>query len=178
MGNVEVCSRGHVQFTSAGRGITHSEANEHESDMVHFIQVWVTPARANLKPSYKLRKFRDEDKQGKLCLIVSGEGRQKSIAIHQDIKVYAALLRNGEEIQYETSPGRSLYVHVVQDVTGIRAESNRLGITLNRTNLAGGDGAFVTTADKNAAMSITLSGRCKKDNLRAEVLVFDVANTK
>eukprot|EP00455_Lapot_gusevi_P056525 TRINITY_DN9415_c0_g1_i1.p1 TRINITY_DN9415_c0_g1~~TRINITY_DN9415_c0_g1_i1.p1 ORF type:complete len:179 (+),score=46.35 TRINITY_DN9415_c0_g1_i1:133-669(+) len=177
MGNVEVCSRGYVQFTSAGSGIMHSEFNENDRHMVHFLQIWVMPTRSGLRPSYQMKHFSDEDKHGKLCLLISPDAQKDSIKINQDVKVYATLLKNGEEIQFETSAGRSVYVHVVQDATGMRAEAEQVGITLNQVNLAGGDGAFVTTGDKAAPMSVTLTGHSKNDEVRAEVLLFDLANT-
>jgi redox-sensitive bicupin YhaK (pirin superfamily) len=45
MGNVEVLPRGSVQFTSAGTGIVHSEYNASDKEIVHFIQMWVTPSK-------------------------------------------------------------------------------------------------------------------------------------
>eukprot|EP00455_Lapot_gusevi_P056529 TRINITY_DN9415_c0_g2_i5.p1 TRINITY_DN9415_c0_g2~~TRINITY_DN9415_c0_g2_i5.p1 ORF type:complete len:269 (+),score=58.25 TRINITY_DN9415_c0_g2_i5:119-925(+) len=177
MGNVEVCGRGHVQFTSAGSGMRHSEFNENDSEVVHFVQIWVAPSRSFLEPSYQMKHFSDEDKYGKLCLLVSPEPSDTTIKINQDVKVYATLLKNGEEIKYEACPGRSVYVHVVQDATGMRAEADQVGITLNNVRLSGGDGAFVTSASKYAPMGVTLVGNSKNDEVRAEVLVFDISNT-
>eukprot|EP00455_Lapot_gusevi_P048032 TRINITY_DN658_c0_g1_i1.p2 TRINITY_DN658_c0_g1~~TRINITY_DN658_c0_g1_i1.p2 ORF type:complete len:273 (+),score=92.26 TRINITY_DN658_c0_g1_i1:113-931(+) len=176
MGTHEVCGRGHVQFTSAGSGISHSEFNEHDTDMVHFLQIWVMPNRNGLKPGYQLKHFSDEDKYGKLRLIVSPDGEQDSVKINQDVKVYATLLKNGEEISYQTAPGRSIYVHLAQDVTGMRSEANQVGVMINGVPLAGGDGAFVTNENKHFPMTINLQGHSRSDDVRAEMVVFDIAN--
>ncbi len=55
--------RGDVQFTPGGRGISHSEYNEHKSDWVHFLQIWALPWKRNLPPTYHTDTFPDEDKR-------------------------------------------------------------------------------------------------------------------
>jgi redox-sensitive bicupin YhaK (pirin superfamily) len=47
----ESLGRGGVQFMSAGRGVTHSEMNHHDTPC-RFLQVWVTPAQRGLQPQY------------------------------------------------------------------------------------------------------------------------------
>ena len=66
MGNTETIHRGEVQFTSAGTGIQHSEYNVHKSLWVHFIQIWVKPNQARLKPSYTTKKWSNNDKINRL----------------------------------------------------------------------------------------------------------------
>lgn len=75
MGNKEIIRRGEVQFTSAGSGMMHSEFNAHQTEPVHFLQMWVKPhyKAMNIKPAYQTRNFTDADKSGKLCLIVAPE---------------------------------------------------------------------------------------------------------
>eukprot|EP01101_Sappina_pedata_P001574 TRINITY_DN1165_c0_g1_i1.p1 TRINITY_DN1165_c0_g1~~TRINITY_DN1165_c0_g1_i1.p1 ORF type:complete len:162 (+),score=52.27 TRINITY_DN1165_c0_g1_i1:27-488(+) len=55
MGNVEDISRGLVQFTSAGKGIVHSEFNVHKTETVHLLQMWVKPAFTSTEPSYETK---------------------------------------------------------------------------------------------------------------------------
>ncbi|KAH9436862.1 hypothetical protein MCOR02_000525 [Pyricularia oryzae] len=55
--------RGDVQFTTGGTGISHSEFNEHNSDTVHFLQIWALPWKKGLSPRYHTRHFDDEDKR-------------------------------------------------------------------------------------------------------------------
>lgn len=38
LGNIETLRRGEVQFTSAGKGVRHSEYNDHAKEEVHFLQ--------------------------------------------------------------------------------------------------------------------------------------------
>ena len=59
MGNLESLGRGAVQFTSAGTGISHSEFNDSQKELVHFIQMWVKPNISGLKPSYTTKIWLD-----------------------------------------------------------------------------------------------------------------------
>ena len=76
-----------------------------------------------MKPGYQTKKFADSDKQGKLCLIVAPVDSKESsaIAINQDIRMYATLLKNGESVSLDVAAGRDVYVHVIQDTTGLLA---------------------------------------------------------
>lgn len=64
--NNEYLTRGAVQFTSAGTGIRHSEMNGSDSEMVHFLQMWVEPSKEGLKPNYQTKHFSDAEKLNKL----------------------------------------------------------------------------------------------------------------
>ena len=55
--------RGDVQFTTGGTGIAHSEQNEHNDDEVHFLQIWATPWKKGLRPTYHTETFPEADKK-------------------------------------------------------------------------------------------------------------------
>ncbi|CAK7566881.1 MAG: hypothetical protein SEPTF4163_004835 [Sporothrix epigloea] len=55
--------RGDVQFTSGGTGIAHSEFNEHNTDTVHFLQIWAVPWKRGLPPIYHTSQFPDKAKR-------------------------------------------------------------------------------------------------------------------
>jgi redox-sensitive bicupin YhaK (pirin superfamily) len=175
MGNVETLKRGDVQFTSAGSGISHSEFNEHDKEMVHFIQMWVKPDRRGLKPYYSTKTFAEEDKIGKLVPIVSG---QKSIGdgpinINQDITVYASILTPGQEIEHKVEEGREVYIHVIQDSVDMTTDAKKVSLLLNDdVELGSGDGAFI----KNTADGVTLKlkGNSAVEGVGTEFLLFDV----
>ena len=144
---------GDVQLMSAGSGVTHSEFNGSENEPVHFLQIWIMPDRAGGKPVYQQQHFDAADKRGRLCLIISPDGRDSSLRIHQDTSVYAGLFDGDESATLTLDRNRHAYVHVA-----------RGSIELNGVKLEAGDGARLRNSQ-------TLKLAAGSD---AEVLVFDL----
>jgi quercetin 2,3-dioxygenase len=128
MGNGSTMVPGDVQRMSAGKGVTHSEFNHDKSGVTHFLQIWIEPDVAGIEPSYEQRHFDAAAKRGRLRLIVSPDGAEGSVTIHQDARVYAALLDGVERAVHALAPGRSAYVHVARGT-----------VTVNQRRLAAGD---------------------------------------
>jgi quercetin 2,3-dioxygenase len=84
MGNGSVIRPGDVQYMSAGTGVRHSEYNASDSEPVHLLQIWLMPNRLGVTPRYDQRHFSREERRGRLALVVSPDGRDGSIATHQD----------------------------------------------------------------------------------------------
>jgi redox-sensitive bicupin YhaK (pirin superfamily) len=154
MGTGSVIRPGDVQRMSAGTGVLHSEANPSPSAPVHFLQIWILPERRGLAPGYEQKRFEAAEKQGQLRLVASPDGRDGSITVHQDVDLYASVLRPGEGARLELRPGRHAWIQVA------RGE-----VTLNGQALSQGDGAAVSEES-----AIELTG-----TQDAEVLVFDLA---
>ncbi|HMY22182.1 MAG TPA: pirin family protein [Polyangium sp.] len=154
MGNGSVIRPGDVQRMSAGTGVTHSEFNGSRTELVHFLQIWIIPEKQGLAPGYEQKHFTTAEKQGKLRLIASRDGREGSVTIHQDADIFAAVLDAGQTISYSIAPNRHLWVHVV------RGEANVGG-----NDLSAGDAAAVSGENE-----FTVSGLKS-----AEVLLFDLA---
>jgi redox-sensitive bicupin YhaK (pirin superfamily) len=132
MGNGSVIRPGEVQRMSAGTGVTHSEKNHSQSEPAHFLQIWITPSRQGLQPGYEQKMYTDEEKRGRLRLIASSDGRDRSVVVHQDVFVFAALLDQGEEITHElTSAGRHGWLQVARGAVAIN------GHELNESDGAG-----------------------------------------
>lgn len=151
MGNHPQITPGDVQRMTAGTGVVHSEMNP-TPDEAHFLQIWVIPDREALTPSYEQKRFTAEDKRNRLRLVASPDGREGSLSIHQDVRLYATVL-DGGTVKLPLEKGRRAWVQVA------------LGeATLNGQRLAQGDGAAV---ENEAALELAGKG--------AEVLVFDLA---
>jgi quercetin 2,3-dioxygenase len=154
LGNGSVLRPGDVQRMSAGTGVTHSEFNHSQSELVHFLQIWIQPERAGARPSYAEQRFDDADKRGRLRLIGSRDGRDESVVIHQDVALYAALLDPGEQVEHELSKGRRAWLQIV-----------RGAVQVNGQNLSAGDGLAITDEPK-----VTIRG-----TESVELLLFDMA---
>jgi redox-sensitive bicupin YhaK (pirin superfamily) len=153
MGNGSVLRYGDVQRLSAGSGVRHSEFNGSGSAPVHFLQIWIQPNVTGIPPSYEEKRFAPEDKQGKLRVVASCDGREGSVLIHQDAAIYASILNGADAVTHPLAAGRLGYVHVI-----------RGRVTVNGTALNGGDALKISGED-----AITLGGA-----EAAEVLVFDL----
>ena len=152
-GTGAVIKPGDVQRMSAGSGVVHSEHNASKTDEVHFLQIWIIPEKAGIKPSYEQKAFPASERQGKLRLVASRDGRDGSVTIHQDAALYLALLEKGNRTTYEPPPGRHAWVHVA------RGE-----IELNGKRLREGDGAAVSDEKR-----LEIAGQGT-----SEILIFDL----
>lgn len=153
LGNGSVIKAGDVQRMTAGTGIVHSEFNASSTEPAHLLQIWLLPERNSIQPGYEEKHFDDEEKQGRWRLIASHDGRDGSLLIHQDIALYAAVLAKGEQVSYDMSAGRSLYLQVA-----------RGAVKLNNETLVAGDAAKIDTQQAIAIQALE----------PAELLLFDL----
>lgn len=154
MGNGSIIRRGDAQRMSAGTGVKHSEANPSGDMPVHLLQIWILPNEQNLPPKYEEKKFSDDEKHNKLRLIVSPNGDDGSVRIHQDANIYASVLDEGQEVVHTLANGRSAWLQVAAG-----------SVTLNEVELKPGDGAAVS---QESNLHITAQES-------SEILLFDLA---
>jgi len=153
LGTGSVLHYGDVQRMSAGSGVRHSEFNGSGTEQVHFLQIWIEPNVQGIPPSYEEKHIPLADKQGRLRLIASSDGRDGSVLIHQDASLYATVLNGSDRVEHALAAGRRAYVHVVRGV-----------VSVNGVMLKGGDAAKFSEA-----------GRIELAQAEAaEVLLFDL----
>jgi redox-sensitive bicupin YhaK (pirin superfamily) len=153
MGNGSVIRPGDVQHMSAGSGVRHSEYNASNEQPVHLLQIWLQPNLQGVQPGYAQHHFPTEQRRGILRLLVSPDGRDGSIATHQDGLVYASLLAAGVQVVHPLTPSRSVYLHMASG--SVKAN----GVTLNT-----GDGLRI-----EAEAHVSIEGLSE-----AEILLFDL----
>lgn len=126
MGNGSVIRPGEVQRMSAGTGVMHSEFNASKTEEAHLLQIWIEPEQRGVAPGYEQKTFAPADKQGRLRLLASPDGRDGSVSIHQNARLFATLLHTGETVEYFPPAARQSYVHLAKgqlEVNGIKLEA-------------------------------------------------------
>ena len=138
---------------SAGTGIMHSEMNPLTDKDVHFLQIWIVPDQKGVKPRYQQVHFKDEEKRGKLRLVIAPDGENGALSVYQDILVYSGLFHADEQASLDIPENRYVYVHLARGT-----------LTLNGQALVAGDGVRIRDESQLSFC----------DGTDAEVLVFDM----
>lgn len=162
LGTGSVICPGDVQIMSAGTGIQHSEFNNSDTEPVHLLQIWMLPNRQNITPRYDQHNFPLAEKQGKLRLVASKDGREGSVVIHQDIDLYVSVLSSGDShserlrqrITFAMENNRFAWIQVARGI-----------VTLNGESLREGDGVQINSPELLELTTET----------SAEILLFDLA---
>ena len=126
MGNVEQIQPGEIQCMSAGTGITHSEFNPSDTDTTHLYQIWLMPAKNNIKPTYQQIRY-DQAALGDLVLLASQDARDGAVFINQDVDLYRAEMQAGQEVKFDIRPGRGVWIQLVKGELDVNGESMQTG---------------------------------------------------
>jgi hypothetical protein len=158
MGERHVIGPNEVQAMSAGTGVIHSEFNDSTADPTHFFQVWIEPSTPDAEPSYQQFAYDPAEKRGRLRLIAGPDRNTTppSALIHQDARMYAAVLEPGQTVTHAITPGRHAWVQCADgevDVNGLEVRA--------------GDGVAVSD---EAELSLRGAGE-----RGGELLLFDLA---
>jgi redox-sensitive bicupin YhaK (pirin superfamily) len=113
MGNGRVIRAGEVQYMAAGTGVFHSEFNPSRTEPCHLLQIWILPDRRGAEPRYAERSM-TEAPGGQWHLVASKQGRDGSIAIHQEADLWLARLGAGQRVQHTVLAGRRAWLHVAE----------------------------------------------------------------
>lgn len=184
--------RNDIQFTTAGTGIDHSEMNEHASETVHLLQIWVIPWKTDLPPRYHTLSSDEGEKRNRFLPLITPlqAGRQATaqqereavpvkdgtIPIHADFVVASGIIEpqrqfswiiGGDATKTET---RKVYIHLPMAKNG----QGRVKIDINGqgfSDLNEGDGAFVEGTVLGDTLNVESIG-----SVAAEVVVLDGAS--
>jgi redox-sensitive bicupin YhaK (pirin superfamily) len=133
MGNGSTIRAGDVQRMTAGTGVMHSEANESNSSVCHIFQIWLFPEKRGLEPGYEQKTFSAPGKKDRLQPVVSRDGRDGSLLMHQDANIYASLLTTGKMITHDFSVKKYAWIQVASGM-----------VAVNDQMLNAGDGAAIS----------------------------------
>lgn len=154
MGNGSVIRPGDVQRMTAGTGVRHSEKNASNDERVHLLQIWILPNAEGLQPGYEQKAFSEDERRGQFRLIASNDGREGSVALNQDVSLFASILDAGQEVERTMDPARYGWIQVA-----------RGSVSVNGEDAGQGDGVVVV-----GESSLKIKARES-----AEILLFDLS---
>ncbi|KAK4047690.1 hypothetical protein OIV83_005198 [Microbotryomycetes sp. JL201] len=192
VGNHERFERGQIQMTSAGLGVVHSGGNGAEGgENLHFLQVWATPQKRGLTPTYYTRFFCEKEKTNKLVLVVAPVGSDPSVIdereatgptpVHSNLTMYSTILEPESAVEHTFKQPKG-YLHLIMRQTGYRSPRTELGgkgphvtVTVGSqapVELEEGDGVYLDNV-QGETVSFRASGEGN-----AEFVLFDLADER
>lgn len=136
MGNTAVLKKGEIQVMSAGSGITHSEVNASDHELLHLLQIWIEPEQRDIPPAYQDKNIDVREQSNKLVLVASHNSAAGGLPLNQDASVHAGFFNKDNELEYKLSPSRHAWLHLA-----------RGKMTVNGHPLETGDGISFSEED-------------------------------
>jgi hypothetical protein len=126
---------GSVQRMTLGSGALHSEQNASKDEPMRFIQVWILPDTAGLKPEVEQRVLTRADRTNRLLKAMGPEGGGV-VKIHQDASVHIASLEPKVEVVHQIGEGRGVYVYLIEGAASFDEEDVNTGDAAKVTDQA------------------------------------------
>lgn len=152
-GDIGRLGAGEFRRARAAKGAVHGAINRSSTERAHVFQSWLASGAKGSGPDGEQKRFPLAERRGILRLIASPDGRDGSLRLRSDVRMYSSLLDRGTHLVHPLGPGRRGWLHVV-----------RGKVLLAEHSLGEGDGAGV-------ADELTVSFRAQEP---AEVLLFDL----
>lgn len=147
-GSGDIIAENKVLVISAGKGISHSEHNAFPDKDTNFLQIWIYPRTMNTEPRNDSKEFDPALRKNQFQLLVSPDGVENSMIIHQKAYISRALLQAKKAIGYKLfNDQNGVYIFVIAGKFNINDEVLELrdgaGITdqkiINLSTVQGAD---------------------------------------
>ncbi|MFW5830644.1 MAG: pirin family protein [Prolixibacteraceae bacterium] len=125
IGNEGVIKAGEVQVMSAGTGVWHSEFNASDEEELNLFQIWIFTDERGHTPHYDQKKFSPEGRQDKWQLMVSPDGRDDSLWIHQNAFILQYASNTSDKINYKLNAEKNGVYFMLIDGS-VEIENNAL----------------------------------------------------
>lgn len=124
-GSEGIVNENSVQTMSAGTGIMHSEFNASANQSFHSYQIWVYPAKENVKPRHEKFSYQPVDKLNKVLLALSPDRRNGTALINQDSFFSVLKLEKENSVDYKMNlENNGVYIHCAEG--SVEIEGNLL----------------------------------------------------
>ena len=120
MGNKTTIRKNDVQRMTAGTGLYHSERNLSDKP-VCFFQIWITPDKRGLEPSYDQKGFKPDLWQNKIKLLASDTPGEDIVSLNTEASIYRAALGKGKRLDLEFDENRNPFIYMIKG----KAEVNK-----------------------------------------------------
>jgi redox-sensitive bicupin YhaK (pirin superfamily) len=138
MGNTSIIRPGEVQWMCAGTGVRHSEFNPNKEQIAHLLQVWILPDKQGYAPAYDQKNFSEKLKETGFVLAVSNDGRDGSISIHQNVKIYLADIKAGADRKVGLAKNRHAWIQMTKGDLIVQTSAGQ------QTKMTAGDGLAIS----------------------------------
>lgn len=151
-GNTSIIEPGELARLRTGPDTQHSAYNASERDPVRLLECRMRPSACGLAPDYEHRRFHDNERRNRLCLLASPDGAGDSVQLGQDVQLYTGIFDAGRS-SLPALPGRIYYAHCT-----------RGALTIDGQTLAAGD-----ALELRGVPSVEIGG-----GSNGELLLFDL----
>ncbi len=104
---------GHFQLLGVSADAKEQKFDTSLGD-AHVFQSGFTPGATVLEPKERKKLFTLAERTGILKLIASPDGKDSSLKINQDVRMYSTLIQKGNHVIHELGHNRSAWLHVVK----------------------------------------------------------------
>jgi redox-sensitive bicupin YhaK (pirin superfamily) len=124
LGNNGRLQPGGVQRMTLGSGALHSERNGSKTEPMRFLQFWILPNKASLKPDVEQRQFGPEDLHNQLRPVIGTTG--DVVKVHQDASAYVGQLDEGVAVEHNFKQARAGYLYLIRGEAELNGDARLL----------------------------------------------------
>jgi redox-sensitive bicupin YhaK (pirin superfamily) len=144
VGRSAIVHAGEFQRICVEHGVQHREKNASSTATAQIFRIALRLPEGRIEHRHERARFTAAQRRNQPCLVASHDGRNGSLRLHQDVRIFSAILLPGRHMVHELRDGHAAWLHVVSG-SG----------TLHGTLLDAGDGAGVTLSP---SISFTAQG--------------------
>jgi len=133
-GKEAIIKTGDIQIMSAGRGIRHSELNAGHEDELRFLQIWITPNKADVPPRYQQIALNHQP--NRFNQVVSPDPEDEGLWIQQDAWLHVGEFDTNVTTAYHIKKeDNGIYVFVISGEILVKDRTLQQGDALSITGI-------------------------------------------